>query len=263
MATDDLRPTSSLVGSLRVQNRVVWAMIMREMLTRYGRNNLGFLWMFLEPMIFVAVIAGIWAATRSIHNSSIPIVAFALTGYSSMLLWRTLPSRCIGAIESNKTLLHHRYVKVLDIYFARIVLEQGAVTASFVVLGLIMWSMDWLVPPEDVLEVAGGWMLLAWFGAGLALTLAALAERWDVVAKFWSPFSLILFPLSGAAFTADALPPATRAVFLWLPMIHGVEIIREGYFGSLILAHYNTSYLVVWNIALTLFGLSQVRRIEV
>lgn len=263
MATDKLITQSSLAGSLRVQGRVIWAMIMREMLTRYGRNNLGFLWMFLEPMIFVAVISGIWAATRSIHNSSIPIIAFALTGYSSMLLWRTLPARCIGAVEANKTLLHHRYVKVLDIFFARIALEQGAVTTSFVVLGLIMWVMGWLQPPEDVLEVAGGWILLAWFGAGLALTLAALAERWDLVAKFWAPLSIILFPLSGAAFTADALPPATRELFLWLPMMHGVEIIREGYFGSLVKSHYETGYLMTWNISLTLFGLSQVRRVQI
>lgn len=251
----------AFISALAVQWRVIWAMILREMLTRYGRNNIGVLWLFLEPMLFVAIITGLWAATRSIHNSQIPIAAFALTGYSSMLLWRTVPGRCMGAAESNKTLLHHRYVKVLDIFFARILLEQGAITTSFAILAVVMTLLEWILPPEDVLHVFAGWLMLAWFGAGLALTLGALAERWDVIAKFWTPVSVVLFPFSGAAFLVDALPERARDVILLLPMVHGVEYIREGYFGTMIVAHYDLTYLFVWNMCLTIFGLSQIRRI--
>ena len=251
----------SLATSLAIQWRVIWAMILREMLTRYGRNNVGILWLFLEPMIFVLVITGIWSATRSVHNSSIPVAAFALTGYSSMLLWRTLPGRCIGAVESNKTLLHHRYVKVLDIFIARILLEQGAVTTSFAVLAVVMALLGWIDPPEDVLQLLAGWLLLTWFGASLALTLAGLAARWSVIQKFWTPFSVILFPFSGAAFIVDALPDKVREVILYLPMVHGVEYIREGFFGTRMVAHYDLFYLFSWNMSLLLFGLSQVRRI--
>src|SRR3954467_5761983 len=85
----------------KVQRRGLSALVMRELLTRYGRNNIGFLWLFLEPMPFTLVITAFWAATRSIHGSSIPITAFALTGYSSVLLWRNMVSRCINAIETN------------------------------------------------------------------------------------------------------------------------------------------------------------------
>ena len=255
------RSSSPLIDGFRVQRRVVWALIMRELLTRYGRNNVGFLWLFIEPMAFVGAITLIWTATRGIHNSSIPIVAFALTGYSSILLWRKIPGRCIGAIESNSTLLHHRFVKVLDIFIARILLEQGAVTASFVILGMILWLAGWLLPPEDVLKVIFAWLLLAWFGAGLALTLSSLAYRWEVIAKFWSPFALILFPMSGAAFMVDAMPVKARELLLYIPMLHAVELMREGYFGSHITAHYDLSYLSIWNMALSLFGLSQTRRI--
>lgn len=245
---------------ISIQWRVIWALILREMLTRYGRNNIGFLWLFLEPMIFIGIITAIWTATRAIHNSDIPIVAFALTGYSSVLLWRNLPSRCIGAGKTNQTLLHHRFVKILDIFIARILLEQGAVSTSFVVLGLVMGLLGWLNPPEDYLQVLGGWLLLAWFGAGLALTLASLAARWEVIAKLWTPLSVVLFPISGAAFMVSALPPQAREIALYLPMIHGVEYLREGFFGTAIAAQYDLFYLTLWNLGLTLFGLSQLYR---
>lgn len=249
--------------ALKVQWRVIWALILREMLTRYGRSNIGFLWLFLEPSLFIVAITALWTATRGVHGSDLPIVAFALTGYSAVLLWRNLPSRCIGAASSNTSLLHHRQVKILDIYWSRILLEQSAVTTSFVVLGLVLWATGWLEPPEDVLQVLAGWMMLAWFGVGLALVFAGLSEKTEIIEKLWQPASLILFPLSGAAFIADALPPGAREIALYLPMLHAVEYIREGYFGSQMVAHYDLGYLTLWNLGLTLAGLSFVRLIGV
>ena len=32
------------MDSLKVQLRILWALFMREVLTRYGRHNIGFLW---------------------------------------------------------------------------------------------------------------------------------------------------------------------------------------------------------------------------
>ncbi len=88
----------SLRHSLRVQGRVLWALLLREMLTRYGRHNIGFLWLFVEPMLFTLGVAALWTAAKAYQGSNLPIVAFALTGYSSVLLWRNMPGRCIGAL---------------------------------------------------------------------------------------------------------------------------------------------------------------------
>jgi len=245
----------------KVQRRVLGALLLRELLTRYGRNNIGFLWMFIEPMLFTLIITALWTSTRSIHNSAIPIVAFALTGYSSILMWRNMPGRCIGARASNMPLLYHRQVKMLDIYTARVVLEFAAASTSFVVLALAFWALELLQPPEDAVKVLVGWLLLAWFGMGLAFTIGGLSERFDIIAKLWSPLSYILFPMSGAAFLVDALPRSAQDIVLYLPMLHAVEFIREGYFGSVMQAHYDLSYLLAANMLLSLAGLSLVRQI--
>jgi ABC-2 type transport system permease protein/capsular polysaccharide transport system permease protein len=104
-------------------------------------------------------------------------------------------------------------------------------------------------------------MLLAWFGGALALTLGSMSERFNLVEKIWPAVALILFPLSGAAFMVDALPPQAQNILLYLPMLHGVEYLREGFFGSQINAHYDIAYLIIANTLLTLFGLSQVKRV--
>ena len=73
---------------------------------------------------------------------------------------------------------------------------------------------------------------------------------------------MILFLLSGAMFMVDWLPPAAQQWILLLPMVHGVELLREGYFGSIVHAHYDVAYLATSCLVLTLLGLAQERIIS-
>lgn len=251
---------SAILASAGIQQRVIAALFLREMLTRYGRHNIGFLWLFVEPMIFTLGVTALWTATKSVHGSNLPIVAFALTGYSSVLLWRNMPSRVISALEPNLALMYHRNVKVIDIFLARLLLEFVGSTISFVVLSILFMFIGWLEPPQDVLKVCFAWLLLTWFGVALAILLGAISIEFDIVEKFWHPVSYLMFPLSGAAFLVHSLPAQAQTIVLWLPMVHGLEILRDGYFGSQIVAVFDLTYIVVFCLILTLFALAQLRR---
>lgn len=255
-------PPPSLARSLAIQKRIISALLLREILTRYGRHNIGFLWLFIEPMIFTLAVTALWTATKAVHGSDLPIVAFAITGYSSVLLWRNMPSRTIGALGPNLSLLYHRNVRPVDIYLARLVLEAAGATISFVFLVLAFSFVGMLDLPENLLQIIGGWLMLAWFGLGLALVLGALSERSEIIEKLWHPAAYILFPLSGAAFLVDALPSDAQRFVLTLPMVHGVEYLREGYFGSKIVAHYDLRYMALCNIVLTFVGLVQLKHVS-
>ena len=249
---------ASIGRSAAVQWRIIYALFLREILTRYGRHNIGFLWLFVEPMLFTTGVTILWTLTESVHGSKLPIVAFALTGYSSVLLWRNMPARCIGAIEPNLALMYHRNVRVIDIFAARLLLEAGGATISFVTLSIFYIYIGWMDPPDDVLMVIVGWLMIAWFGASLAVFLGAWSEKSEIVDRIWHPLSYLAFPLSGAAFMVDALPPVAQHYILYVPMVNGVEMVREGYFGSQVHAHYDFLYLLSCCVGLSLLALAQV-----
>lgn len=252
-------PRPAFRHALGIQLRVIDALLRREMLTRYGRHNIGFLWLFVEPMIFTIGVTILWTATKSVHGSDLPISAFALTGYSSVLLWRNMPGRCIGALQNNLALMYHRNIKVSDIYGARLLLEFGGATISFASLAVLFIAIEWIEPPDDFLKVAAGWLLIAWFGAALAVALGALSHLSELVDKLWHPFSYLLFPLSGAAFIVAALPLFAQDIVLWIPTVHGIELVREGFFGTRARAIYDLAYLIPCNLVLTLIALIALR----
>ncbi|MCG8430352.1 MAG: ABC transporter permease [Candidatus Omnitrophica bacterium] len=248
--------------SFAIQRQVIGALLMREILTRYGRHNIGFLWLFVEPMVFTVGVTALWSILKanSFHGLDIPITAFAVTGYSSVLMWRNTVSYVSHSLTPNLSLLHHRNVRVIDVYFSRILLEITGVTISFVFLSLFFTIVGWMRLPEDMFKVIVGWFMLAWFGSSLSLVVGTLSERSELVEKIWHPLSYLLFPLSGAAFMVDWLPPAAQKIILLLPMVHGLELLREGFFGvNVVRTYYDIPYMAFVCLCLTFAGLAMIR----
>jgi capsular polysaccharide transport system permease protein len=252
--------TPSLLHCLGIQRRVLHALLMREIITRFGRENLGVLWLVGEPMLFTLGVATMWTATGLHQGSPIPIVAFAVTGYSSVLMWRNSANRAGGAIAQNKSLLFHRNVRIIDVLLTRMAIEAGGATASFIALSTLFTFVGWMPSPDDLLKVVEGWLMLAWFGASLALLIGAGTAYSDMVDRLWHPTAYILFPMSGAAFMVDWLPMSLQRFVLLLPMVHGVEMVREGYFGTVVPTHYDVGYMALCCLIMSLVGLYLVRQ---
>src|SRR5208282_2917688 len=65
----------SFFQSLAIQFRVLHALMMRELITRYGRDNLGVLWLVGEPMIFTLGVTTLWSAAGLAHGGGLLIGA--------------------------------------------------------------------------------------------------------------------------------------------------------------------------------------------
>jgi ABC-type polysaccharide/polyol phosphate export permease len=247
---------ASFAQALRIQWRVLHALMLRELITRFGRENLGVLWLVGEPMIFTLGVTTLWSAAGLAHGGTgIPIVAFAVTGYSSVLMWRNSASQCSDGIQANKGLLFHRAVLVIDVLLTRILLEVAGATSSFIALSLLFIYSGWMPAPSDLLLVMQGWFMLAWFGASLALMIGGGVALSPIVHRIWHPVAYLLFPLSGAAFMVEWLPVKFQALVLLLPMVHGVEILRHGYFGNAVPAHYDLGYMAACCLLQSLVGM--------
>jgi len=55
------------------------------------------------------------------------------------------------------------------------------------------------------------------------------------------------------------LPEKLQDAVLVLPMVHGVELLRHGYFGNVVRTHYDIGYMATCCLVLSLCGLYAVR----
>ena len=253
------RGETSFLESLVLQARVVHALMMREVITRYGRHNIGFFWLFCEPGMFCV---GVICIKVFLHESTgryLPAAAFAMTGYSTVLLWRNCGNKCSLAITPNLSLLYHRNVRVLDVILSRVILEISGCCMSFTLMMLVMCFWGVINPPENVAVMIAGYAMTAWFAFSLAIFVCAATELSEVFDRFWHPLTYFMLPICGLGYMVDWLPLRYQWLAMTVPMVNGVEMLRDGYFGKAVRTHYSAPYLACWNLALMFVGLTLLK----
>jgi capsular polysaccharide transport system permease protein len=108
---------NSFLEKALVQIRVIKALMTRELLTEFGRKNIGFFWIFLEPIIFISLIMflrdyilGSNKGAQAVEHH-IPLTGFLLTGYVLFMLIRRGLSFVGSSATSNKGIMYHANVK--------------------------------------------------------------------------------------------------------------------------------------------------------
>jgi len=255
--------------SLKIQWRVIYALMMREIITRYGRENLGFLWVFLEPALFTGGIAFLWSyvSFRFYERAEFSLAAFVLTGWIAGKLWMITAGKTMAGVEANTALFYHRNIKPIDLMISRIILELCGVTGAFIVVSLFFIFIEVITPPVNYSYLTLGWYLMAWFAFNLAIFIASLDIMTDLVRKVWPIFSLTLFISSGTFYLVQWLPDSVKPYALLLPTVHNIEMIRYGYWGPVFTPYFDASYSFLFNlffmlIALTLQRIS-IKKLEI
>jgi capsular polysaccharide transport system permease protein len=240
----------TLAAGISVQIRCLRALMIREMMMRYGRNSLGFIWVFIEPMLLCVGVMILWSLSRDPFEHGVPIVAFVFTGYMPLTLWRHITNKSVRVFRGNSNLLYHRHVTLLDVFFTGVVLEFAGTTTALFLVGATLVAIGAIDPPHDIGLVVGGWMLMGLLATGFASGLAILTDCFEIAEKFIPPVQYLMIPLCGFVFMVSWLPTSAQHLALYIPTVHCYEMIRSGFFGGTVDAYYSPWYPAVWAIGL-------------
>lgn len=237
------------------QRHVIGALMMRELHTRYGRENIGYLWMIAEPMLLAGAVAGIHAGERTHFSSDIRSVPFAILGYCIFILFRAIITRAESTIDSNKALLYHRMVTIYDMLTARALIEGASTICTVSILLLFATALGFADLPVRPMALLGAILFMLWLSFGLSMVLAAVSYDNKLITKFIHPITYLLMPTSGAFFQLQWIPEPYRTWLSWFPMTQIFELARYGQFESAMLTYVDFPYLIGSNLCLLFVGL--------
>ncbi|MBS7790712.1 ABC transporter permease [Roseococcus sp. SDR] len=250
-----------LLESFRARMRVLQALMIRELHTRFGRENLGYVWLFMEPAM-LGVGVGLWQlAVRG--SAAMPgdlnKFSFFLIGYILFYLFRTLVGRSPHGIAANYQLLYHSRVTIEAVMWARSLLDGAAVAICIgiflIIIGVALG--DW---PTDPLQMMVGVALMTLLAHGTGLLfLAATSLNSQIVDRVVHPFTYLSIPFSGMFYMVWWLPGPMQEVLLWSPLIHIMEFTREGQFGPRVPYTYDLTYVAFWIVIVNFLGLCALK----
>lgn len=229
-------------AALSAKRRVYQALVIRFVIGRYGRENIGFMWTIVEPMILCVGVMVIWSLTKGSSYHGLNIVTFVFTGYMPLTLWRHQTGYMVNIGKNTKFLTIFHNLTVLDAIMSRLFLEFISVTAASIIVFSALYACGVLKLPYDPAALLQGWFAMAALGSGAGILFAALSEISDLVEKLNAPVQYFILPISGCFFLVDWLPDSAREYALYIPLVNAYELIRGGFYGPEIPTYGSASY---------------------
>jgi len=219
-----VRPTEFRTEALRFLG-LVWALVARELKSRYRRSVLGPAWAVLQPLCYMLIFTFI----RSVLNISSGGAPYVIFTYSALVPWTFFANavtRCGLSVSSNAGLLK-KIATQREVFPVASVLTTlvDMLIASVILVGMMIWFR---VPVTGALLWLPALVVLVWgiaLGCGLGVAAVGTYKR-DVVfampflMQFWMLATPIMYPLG-------RVPGHLRPLYRLNPMVGVIEGFRN------------------------------------
>lgn len=229
MSADIIRKRSSW----EIQVTVVYALLLRELKTRFGGKLVGLFWVLFEPVLNIFILLFVRAVlrTRAI-GPTIEYPVYHVVAMIPYFIFRSSWFRAMEAVSGNVGLFAYRQVKPMDAVVARVVLE--AIIYFFVflcVLGTLAWfGMKFL--PDDPLLYIACWFTNILLGVGLGECCLVLTHGRHNAKAIVRLMSMPLYLLSGILLPLKSFPPDVLYWLMLNPTANLVEMERVAYYNE-------------------------------
>ncbi len=256
------RPSLNLRELLQAQWRVLLALMLRDIKTRFAGGYWGFVLMILWPLShsFILVLISLFtgraapfgeSATLWFATGTVPAIAFMYMARFTMM-----------GIMMNRPLMGFPIVKVTDILFARAILEILCAALVVILTMMILFFMGVDFVPLDAVEACsalGSAMLL---GFGFGILNAILAGAFHGWIFGYILLQIGMWMASGVMFVPEALPEAARYWLSFNPLLHCVLWMRAAYYEGYGTTMLDRFYVIEWGLASIAVGLLLERLIR-
>lgn len=219
-----------MIDAFAVQRRVISALILREIHTRYGNRQFGYLWEIIEHVAHILILSVLFLLLQRSAPIGNNFGLFFATGLIPFLLFQHIDRQIMNAVSSNQPLLSYPMVMPFDLIVARTILEcatSGVVIMLFVMAG---FYFDMLVPVDSIFGLFMAFMTLIAFSMGMGIINSAIVLYFPSYKTLYSFLTRPLYFISGIFFVADSLPLEAQQMLCFNPLLHISEWVRSAFF---------------------------------
>jgi ABC-type polysaccharide/polyol phosphate export permease/tetratricopeptide (TPR) repeat protein len=245
-----VRRAPTLADDIVVRGRVIYAIMLRDIRTRFGQTKLGYFWAVMEPITHLMTLGTVFYAV----NHSLPPVGdnmflFYITGLVPFLMFSHVSHDVMSASEANNAMLQLPIVKRTDIMMAH-ALRQFA---TEICVGIIIFSIAALLGerglPADPMTAMIAVTLLWLLAIGVGAFNLVILEAFPSYETLYASLIRLLYVASGIYFSPISMPDWVRDILVWNPVLQGIEFFRSGFFPQYDPHWVDVNYLLIWVVA--------------
>ena len=254
------RHRNSFARDVSERGRVIYALMLREIRTRFGHSRVGYLWAIVEPLLHLLTLGIVFAL---MNHGPAPVgenlFLYYLTGVVPYLLFAHLSNEMMEVIANNSSILHLPIVKRVDIMVSRGLLQL----ATEILAGIVAFSAAALCGlqgmPADPLTVAQAVACIWVLGMGVGAINLVIAEFSSAWCQVYTSMLRLLYFASGIYYSPIVTPDAVRNILVWNPILQGIEFFRSGFYRQYDPHWLDRGYLVTVSVSALVIGFALER----
>ena len=240
--------------------RAITAMMLREMGTRFGRTPGGYIWILVQPLGMIILLAFAWSLLQKNPSLGTSFILFKATGFLILTMFRTISQTTGMALKFSRNLLDYPGVNWIDAVLARFFLNALAITLVTVIIltGVVVYEglRPVLVWPKILTSVALSLML----GFGVGCLNVVLFLRFDFWQQTWAILTAPLLLVSGVLILYEDLPRFAQQILWYNPIYHLTGMMRDGFYSTYNPTYISVPYVLAWVLVPMVMGLLLLRR---
>lgn len=247
---------SNTTTSFVIFRRVVYALLLRELKTRFGEYRLGILWVFIDPLIQIVFFITILGYVYKRVMPNVDYTVYVASGILTWSMFKSVLTRGMVSIDANRALFTFRQVKPLDAFVSRVFLEFLIYSIVYVGLMFILTYLEYKFVFLKPLEFIICYICAFLIGSGLSLIVISMSLSYKDISKVINIVLWGAYFISGVIFPIKLIPAEYRYWLSWNPMLHVMELMRETLFPAFTGSVGNLPYLYMSTIIILFLGLA-------
>jgi capsular polysaccharide transport system permease protein len=245
-------------SSWQIEKAVVFALMLRELKTRFGNRMVGLLWVLFEPMANIGSVLLLRVVVRERYTGvQIEPAVYLVVAMLPFFIFRNIWFRMMSAVDANAGLFGYRQVKPADAMAARAIMETTMYAMIFLAFMLLFAWLGYRSVPYQPMEYLGVVSLFIMWGVGLGLMSAVGVKKYPALDTFLHLTSFPLYITSGVLIPINSFPATVIPILLWNPLLHMVELARWAFFPTYHpLMGVNLEYPLMWGLVVLFLGVS-------
>ena len=249
---------------LSLQVRIIHALILREILAKFGVRKLGYFWIIAETLMQVAIFAGIKFALGITMIKGVHFIPFLVTGIVPFIYFRNTVMKTMAGVRANRGLLSLAQINFFDLFYARFFLETATYIMVFICALLITHFFIAEIHIHNMLMVLYAFFLMGFIGFGIGLIFSVIVSIFDSFKVIVGVYLKILYFTSGILFSLALIPQEYWPWIALNPVVHTIEALRNSFFFSYSPtdAFLNLDYAFKFMLVINLIGFLLVRKMK-
>jgi len=242
-----MTPTQSALPSwITAARRAVFALMLREMASRYGRTPGGYLWALLHPLGAIIVLAYAFALLQKTPSLGTSFLLFKATGFLILRNFTVLSTVCGHALNYARSLLLYPRVAWIDAVMARFALNALVLTGVSALIVAGIWIYDDVHSFIDWPLLLLAWSLTGAMGLSLGMLNCYLFHRFEIWQQVWNILTGPLVLISGVLILYEDMPRAAQEVLWYNPLLHLTGMMRAAFFPIYRPDYISLTYIGLW-----------------